>query len=291
MNVYIATLPRSGSTLLGMMLGAHKDVTHMGESAYWSMIDASASRCCCGTVGCEVLSSIQRKLSCFPDEILSIHQACGIIDVLAEPGKVRHSLSLSAEQPSLPMLEQVLKRCCLGLEVISSVTQEVFGTRVIVENSKYLTIAERLLSRGDWKVLLLTRDPRGISFSNKKAGERKGVPRPVKDKMGILLSFARQATEMALQENVLLVRYEDLCKDVAGELLRICDFIDIRFNPAMLEFKRNNGHLLMGNHMMYDFNQKIRQDIAWKDGLTQQEKDLFTQKDLVEAYERLGYTL
>jgi hypothetical protein len=34
-NVYVATLPRSGSTLLGMMINQHHLCFNMGESFFW----------------------------------------------------------------------------------------------------------------------------------------------------------------------------------------------------------------------------------------------------------------
>ncbi len=291
-NVFIATLPRSGSTLVGMILGAHSQICHIGESAYWSKMNVQAAKCCCGAIRCQTLLKISSIISAFPNEIEGIHTACGMIDSMEEPDKVRHSLSLSAPIFSQDMLIPALQMCRIGLEKIADATRTVFGKEIVVENSKYLSIAESLLDQnGNWKVIVVTRDPRGVASCNKEAGERKGVSRPVKDKINLFLSFANRATKMIQRDNVLLVRYEDLCKNTFETLGHMCQFLEVSFEERMLEFKKYKGHLLMGNYMMHDSNQKVQEDLRWRNLLSQEEKRLFMRDDLIQAYARIGYDL
>lgn len=291
-NIFIATLPRSGSTLLGMMLGAHSQVCHIGESAYWSKIDVSNSKCCCGTTGCTELIKMSEIASAYPTEIAAISDACGLIDLVEEPNKVRHHMSHSVQTMNHEFLEQTILLCCNGLERVADAARIVFGKEVIVENSKYLPIAEKLLERdSNWKVIAMIRDPRGIALSSREAGKRKGVPRPVKDKVELFLSFSRRISEMARHRNVLLIRYEDLCTNTTGTIENICAFLDITFEQRMMEFKTHKGHLLMGNHMMHDQNQEVHQDLRWHELLSSEEKWLFVRDDLIEAYAQFGYNL
>lgn len=44
----IATLPRSGYTLLGMMLGNHSSICHIGESSYCGKVSPDDVMCSCG---------------------------------------------------------------------------------------------------------------------------------------------------------------------------------------------------------------------------------------------------
>lgn len=196
-NVYIATLPRSGSTLVGMLLGAHSQVFHVGESAYWSKLDIHTAKCCCGEVKCKTLIKISKNLSCFLAEVGGIYAACSIIDFIEEPNKITHPLSLSrhANAENVREFKSILQTCCKGLDIVADTAREVSGKNIVVENSKYIPIAEMLLkTRNNWKVLIVARDPRGAAFSSKKAGERKGVPRSVKDKLDVFLSFAQRAS-------------------------------------------------------------------------------------------------
>ncbi len=291
-NVFIATLPRSGSTLAGMILGAHSQVCHIGESAYWAKLDPRSSKCCCGSIGCESLIGISNIISDFPVEMESINTACGIIDVMEEPNKIRHVLSHSAAIVDKDAFKSVMWLCCAGIERVAEAARKISGKNIIVENSKYIMIADELLKKDKkWKTIVLTRDPRGVALCSKEAGERKGVPRPVSEKIDLLASFARRAAELIRQENVLHVRYEDLCRNTTVTVECMCEFLEVSFERGMLEFKKNKGHLLMGNHMMYDSNEEIREDLDWRFALSREEKLLFEREDILLAYRNIGYNL
>ena len=162
----------------------------------------------------------------------------------------------------------------------------------MVENSKYVRIAKALLTnQPTWKVVVIVRDPRGVALSSKLAGERKNVHRPVKDKINLLLSFAKEAYAIAQTSQTIIVRYEDLCHNSVEVLEAICDFIGVEFEITMLDFKKHKGQLLMGNRMIHDDNQEIREDTRWRYLLSEEEKALFMRKDLIEVYNNLGYNL
>lgn len=291
-NVFIATLPRSGSTLMGMILGAHSQVCHIGESAYWSKLDAKAIKCCCGVIGCKKLISISNIISNYPVEIESINTACGMIDVMEEPTKIRHKLSHSSVIIDQDMFNLKIQQCCTGIEKVVDAARVVSGKNVIVENSKYILIANELIKNSrEWKIIVLTRDPRGVALSSKRAGIRKGIPRPIGEKINLFASFARRASTLIQQENVLHVRYEDLCRNTPKALENMCDFLKIPVEKNMLLFKKNKGHLLMGNHMMYDFNEEIQEDFEWRFALSHEEKLLFTKENILLAYRSIGYDL
>jgi len=211
-----------------------------------------------------------------------------------EPNKIRHSLSLSACITSHNNnLESLIQKCCRGLGRVADIARSISGREFIVENSKYLSIAETLLSSSEgWKILVITRDPRGVASCSKEAGERKNVPRPIKDKIDLCLSFAEGAVSLARNhDKVLLVRYEDLCRNTVETLDAVCSFVGVPFETSMLRFKENKGHLLMGNHMMHDKDQGVVEDLTWRQKLSTEEKELFAREDIVRAYARLGYNL
>lgn len=92
----------------------------------------------------------------------------------------------------------------------------------------------------DAKYVFLVRDPRDMALSwrnnpSHPGGIVAGARQWAHDQKQTLPNFS------AL-ENVgraTLVRYEDLVQDSEAELSRLCDFLDIEYEPQMLEFHRN----------------------------------------------------
>ena len=295
-NVYIATLPRSGSTMLGMMLGNHSDIFHIGESSYWGKINPRNVKCSCGEVGCRVLSAVYNRVS-GSNSVASIYYACRVIDRLEEPEKICHELSLPAigdnlEVEDVTNLGAKIESSCSGIEELAEAFRRLRTEGVMVDNTKCISIGRQISEREGWKVILLTRDPRGLAYSNKKSGIRKNVLRSVHSKIPVYLNFARKASELISLPNLLHVRYEDLCENPINTLIRIADFIGVSFEGVMLRFKGDRGHTLMGNRMRFDGNQRVREDVDWIDGLTKAEKEEITSNgELVSLFERLGYSL
>ena len=295
-NVYIATLPRSGSTLLGMMLGNHPECCHIGESSYWRKTSPQEVRCSCGRIGCAILTAVHEKAKANND-ISAIYEVCSAIDRKEEPEKVYHRLSLPSSEDVTDnfdpvTLKRMINRSISGLKFLAEVFRDVSGRSVIVDNTKNMEIADALACRQDWRLILMTRDPRGIAFSGKKSGERKGVPRPVEMKIPVFINFARKAISLSESERVSQLRYEDLCGNPHLSLKKICAFLDIPFDPLMLRFKRDRGHLLMGNRMRFDDNEKILPDLGWRDGLKKSERSLIEDnEELTFLYGKIGYDL
>lgn len=293
LNIYIATLPRSGSTLLGMMLNNHSEIFHTGESSYWGKLNPKYTICSCGEKRCPILMSAYEKLKSLP-EVHAIYEACSMADKIEEPGKIYHKFSLPDKNDSnrvnLSILNKKLLLSCFGLEKIADVFRELTKKEIIVDGTKNIYIAEHLAERVGWKIIILIRDPRGIASSNKNAGRRKNVPRPIEMKIPIFINFAKKTESLTTKNNVLLVRYEDLCADPKKKLCEICDFLEIAFENRILQFKSDKGHTLMGNRMRFDDSEKIIEDLSWIENLSQQEKLLICKNwKLVLLYEKFGY--
>lgn len=289
-------MPRAGATLLGMMLDNHSQIFHMGESFYWGKLNPDKIRCSCGRIACEILMRVYQEANKL-SEVQAIYNACSMIDKLEEPGKVYHSLSLPDDNqqlsPANPRnLARALELSCIGLERLAQIFRQVIGKNIIVDNTKSIYLAEYLAVRKSWKIILLTRDPRGLANSNKNSGLRKGIPRPVDMKIPVYVKFAKKALAMIQMQNVLFVRYEDLCLNPEKKLREICNFIGVSFKDSMLRFKSNKGHTLMGNRMRFDENQVVAEDTGWINGLSQEEKNMICKnKELSNLFKRLGYDL
>lgn len=295
-NVYIATLPRSGSTLLGMMLDAHSQIFHVGESSYWGKINPRDVTCSCGVIGCALLQRAY-ELMRNHQSVFDIYRYCSYIDRFEEPNKFCHQFSLPNNELFTILSPQdedrLLYSCCLGHIRVADVFRQITKKGVIVDNTKNIRIAKALVTNYDWKVILLTRDPRGVVNSSKKAGIRKGVPRPVGTKIPVLASFVRQAACLMDYSQVLHVKYEDLCSNPKSTLSLVCRFIGVEFEAKMIDFRQGRGHTLMGNRMRLDpSNNTVRLDESWKRELSLEEVSLISNNpELEKLYRKLGYTL
>lgn len=295
MNVYIATLPRSGSTLLGMIMGSHSQVYHIGESSYWGKVDVNRAKCSCGQIGCDFLKKIKSRIKDF-DKVESIYKVCAIIDNIQEPGKTYHSMSLLDSKLSnklgVELLLEDVERAVQGLDILSDSYRYITGKKVIIDNTKVITIAEQVAIKDNWKVLIITRDPRGIAYSNKKAGIRKNVPRPLSSKIPVFIDFAKRAEKLNRNKNVLLVRYEDICANPLLKITEICSFLNLDFNVDMLNFRKYRAHIIMGNRMIFGGNELIVEDMEWRSGLSDSEKELIMKnQELVQLFNNFGYEL
>ncbi len=294
-NVFIATLPRSGSTLLGMILGSHPQILHIGESSYWGKLDPNNVKCSCGDTGCKFLTIVYEEIKQTP-EIIEIYNTCSYIDIIEEPNKIYHSLSLpndkKIKQYSAQTISEHIKISCIGLKKLTDIFRKISNKNIIVDNTKSIYIAEELLKRQTWKILLLTRNPLGLAYSNKKSGIRKNVPRPLDTKIPVYINFAKKALNLIRYSNVIHIKYEELCLNTEKTIKKLCNFVQVPFIPDMLEFKKNKNHFLMGNRMRFDNNQKITEDLEWVYGLNHEEKNMiYRNSELIELFEKLGYIL
>lgn len=294
LNVYIATLPRSGSTLLGMMLGQHYKIFHIGESSYWGKLNPYNVKCSCGKTGCDFLMNVYSAIKNKP-EVAAIYFACSIIDRIEEPEKVYHPLSLPDNESSIINPKQInvyLEQSVIGLEVLSNIFRCLNRRPIIVDNTKTIYIAEQLLYRQGWKIILLTRDPRGIAYSNKQAGIRKNVPRSVETKISIFVNFAKKALNLLNSNVVLHIKYEDLCFNSKSALNKVCNFLDVDFTESMLNFRHDKGHTLMGNRMRFNETDIVVEDLGWIKGLSIKEIGIIEKNyEMRLLFERLGYQL
>lgn len=138
------------------------------------------------------------------------------------------------------------------------------GASLITDASKRPQRLYLLLRSGmvDLVVIHLIRDGRGIMYSFLQKYGRWGA------------SFRRWAgpTLMAFYLHRLAavrgmpwldVRYEDLAQRPRDTLMRVCDFLSVPFEPAMLEF-RAHEYLGIGGNRMREGQGGIRLDERWK---------------------------
>ncbi len=294
-NVYLAGLPRGGTTLISQIIGQHSGFEQMGESMYAGLLNPVGIHCSCGRVSCEVSQRIYERAKGDLD-ILAINRAYGIIDRIREPSKTPHKLTVRAMDEDMICVNDLLywiRKSCDGLEKLVEIFRLVMGDFSFIDNTKEIMFAEELIHRSGWKIILVTRDPRGMAWSSKKSGLRNSVQREVVSKVPVYLDFAKRAIILLKREKAILhVKYEDLCHKPSDIISKVCSFLEVREEGQMLNFKQRRGHTLTGNRMRFDKNQEIKEDLAWRYNLSSQELDLIESNDeLVCLYKELGYEI
>jgi hypothetical protein len=155
---------------------------------------------------------------------------------------------------------------------------KVLGADVIVDSSKeYLKGIAVYKKRPDQvRILLLTRDGRGVYYSNlKRKFSREHSVNSWKRHYARALPLLERNVD---PDHMLQVRYEDIARDTAGEVTRICDFLGIDFEPGMLEFAKHVHHSTNGNDMRFSKSSQISIDTSWRQKLTEAQVRYFEAK-------------
>jgi hypothetical protein len=240
--VYIAGLGHSGSTLLDLILGTHSAVVGLGEVGRVVAAEAAnpgqgdGTTCSCGyrAADCHFWGRLLPRLESEPE---------------ASYGR-RYGILLDS----------------FG---------EAFGREtILVDSSKYLGRLAALedLDDIDLRVLFLVRDVRSFTTSEiDTAGRRQAAGLDAR-RSSPFATFRRwhaenRKTERFLVENRLpffRLGYEELCLAPERILPRICAFLDVAYEPAMLVPVGSASHVLRGNRMRHDARRRaVSYDPRW----------------------------
>ena len=139
----------------------------------------------------------------------------------------------------------------------------------------------------------LVRDGRDVAVSHR--GTRWGTHNIVK--IAVKWSFAVQLADKVgtlLGDRYLRLRYEDLVADPATEVGRICAFLGVAYEPAMLDFHRTAEREMPEESLRWHRNSVSAPDptraAVWRDKLSEAEVQLF-QEYAADALTRFGYPI
>jgi hypothetical protein len=219
---YISGAPRSGTTLLGMILGQLRDFCDVGELwALWRPAFRNGDLCGCGLAVRECpfwLAVVRRAVG--PD-YGSVGPALGDL----------HRQWMGTTRAPLVWLHQRGWRRRAAYDEYAAALgrhyraiAEVSGARVVVDSSKMASDA--LLASGlpgiSLSVIHCVRDPRGVAWSWQKQARQPGPDGRPLDQHGSAASAARWVAYNALARTLVAprlgerfrtVRYEDLIAD------------------------------------------------------------------------------
>ncbi|MFR9778714.1 sulfotransferase family protein [Micromonospora sp. MS34] len=230
--LYITGWCRSGTTVLGNVLGELPGVVHVGELHYlWrnGVLDSGTnSTCGCGdaVARCPLWSDVLTKVA-GDDPVAFARSATAD---LAGGLRTRHTWRRLKGLPS--PAGRAVERLAATYQAIAAVT----GSRLIIDGSKYPAEAAALLHRPDidLRVLHMVRDPRATAHSWRRA--KAYIPA-----MGAIRSTAywvafNAASDRIAQEargRYLRLRYEDFVTDPQATLRAVLDLCDLPDEPPV----------------------------------------------------------
>jgi len=176
-------------------------------------------------------------------------------------------------------------------QALLEAASEVTGRRVFVDASKIPHRLDWLVRSGaadawDLRVIHVIRNGLGVASGYKRRG--RSVLRGALSWRLRHARIKRLISSLAPAQNFMQLHYEELCSDPAGTTQRICEFIDVPFDPDMLNFRSRIQHQLGGNKMRFSSDKDIRLDERWKTEITSWDKIVF-RAIAGRVQRRLGY--
>ena len=294
--VYIASIGRSGSTLLESMLGAHSKMQTMGELHIWPHeIEMGGVReCSCGRYvqDCTFWSEMERR-----------------VDPLGQPSprlnyfREKHNAGRTLRLPRLDAFKTDYKPSPEEAEAIRLYGENnrvIFQTFLDLleeqhdERPEWIVDASKDPYRLAWlhhsglfniRVVHLVKNPCAFIYSVTKhlIGEQASFNPPrrwyytARQSVAWIIQnglFSRFAAHHFTQGEYLLLNYETLASAPHDSFKQVCEHIGSPYEPAAVENFRMGGlHTIAGNPMRYE-TRPIALDEKWKTRLPRSSKAL-----------------
>lgn len=270
--IYIAGMPRSGSTILGRLLGELPGAVHVGELGLFTTPQFLA------VAGCECRQSVAEC-----GFWQAVFKCAGGFDAaeLDALQKTRSRYRLRTLPrlllPKTPEQTRRLREYLSALGRLYAAVRDVSGAKVIVDGSKdpIYGLLLSLVPSVDLQVVHLVRDSRAVAFSHqrvKKYSPHRADSGHLPRSAPWLTALAWSATTLLLgaarSPRPLLLRYEDFVADPAAAVQRLWERTGEPLPP--LEFLSqpvlhlHQGHTVAGNPDRYQSEVKIKPDVEWQ---------------------------
>ena len=243
----IRGLGHSGTTILDLSLGAHPQLVGLGEAA--RILERPAP-------GDETRGPAQLRRE------LRFKRCCTCGAVAAQCPVWGPMLEWLPAHDGLSLAEKTLR-------LLDGVKRNHPEARWAVDSYQDDMVLPFLEDPDlDIRIVHLTRDIRSWVHSRSRDGRRRRQWLPgLKPLLRWCRVNARQATRLdSTGRPVYRLGYEQLALDPEGSLRRLCQWLEIDFDPRMLApAQHSNSHILSGNRMRFDASrgQSIRYDGAW----------------------------
>lgn len=286
--IYIASIGRSGTTLLDSMLGAHSQIITVGEFEIWphEIRLGGVRPCSCGqhVHQCPFWTAVR-------DRVDPMTQPVPRLDAFREKhnaGKTLRREHLNAFRPGPvdPATEAAIRQYGENnyalYQAILDVAEEQTGTRPawIADSSKDVYRLLWLLRSGlfNIKVLHMVKNPRGFVYSVTKQWltsadplrHQKRLYYTARQSLAWVIRnrlFSKVADNHLAPEDYLLLQYETLAETPYDTFRQVCNLIGIPYQEdAVHNFREGSQHTIAGNPMRYE-RRGIQLDEKWKTNL------------------------
>jgi hypothetical protein len=276
--LYIAGSGRSGSTILGDILGQIDGFCHMGELRYiWERGLIENWLCGCGVPfkECETWKAILDKA--FEGKI-NAHE---MMHAFKSGIRIRHTPLLLIPQGRAILMSHLPQHYLSSLRNLYQAIQEVTKSRVIIDSSKLPSYGYTLamMSNLEVYVIHLIRDSRAVAFSWSRKKLDPGQGRFMSE-MGLMkssllwliLNIGAETLRYHEKLKYMKIRYEDFIKSprtIITNIVRFIDempFIDEHKMPFIDEhtIRMRFNHTVSGNPSRFQHGTvKLKADIEW----------------------------
>ena len=289
----VCSAARSGSTMLDLLLGGNSKAASLGEFSFLGKALALDQPCTCGetvlrcSAWAEVFSEILRRrnidLTSSPYALEEWHAlASTVVDSRHQTRwfTVRQKLvsaycdlvygSQTGARLNHPLPYSLHQRCKNAMflyETIGDVWGSAFGIDTLIDSSKIVhkAVALKQFAPQKIKVIFLTRDGRGVFHSRLSSGF--SHDEALRGWRRYNLRAQKLLPRHFDQTQLLRLKYEDLVEQPEQSTRRVCEFLSIPFEEAMLTLQPQHAHLVNGNDMRLKGEQKISPDTRWRNEL------------------------
>jgi hypothetical protein len=283
--VYILCVGHSGSTMLDLMLGLHKDLFSTGElqylpNQYHRNLYVSTERkhgleCSCGRsfLDCKIWSKVRESICQQTDAKICKYPLKFKIDFLKKHSRqnlmiyhkiLRRVFSFAVQNNLhfiMNLFEAAHKRSLKHNKLLYQTIENLTKAKYIIDSSKDL-FRLWLLTKAelDIRVIVLKRDIYGVASSMKKLGMD---PIKMADNW---LRFYNQSRiflkNISAESKIFHLDYEEMVSDPLNTMNRVFAFLDIdQIAKLPAKIFPSNYHLVGGNGIRYSESLEIRKDM------------------------------
>lgn len=288
---YVAGWMRSGTTLVGEVLGSMPGAVAIGElSGVWREA-ASGRPCSCGArlSDCPLWGPALEAVSA--EHGIRESDRVGVAELARRVLRTRKAGQLAklAQQSRRDWPQEVRRYVAITSTLLRSIAERT-GAHVIVDSSKlppgFLTAA--LVPGAEVRVVHIVRDPRAVAHSELKTRHRQGAEKELLPPGRSALSSAYCWTGFNLAVNrhahradaYVRVSYEDFAAQPQDASTNLARFLGL---PPGLTWRADGviklaeSHLAVGNPNRFATRERtIRPDLAWREQMRPRDRLLVT---------------
>lgn len=296
--VYLLAASHSGSTLVGLLLGSHPEISTVGELKFTSLGDIDRYRCSCGAflLQCPfwmgVRSEVAARGRAFDPGDGSTDLFSGVSPYVRRALRPLHrgaflELVRDGVLQAAPSWRSHLRSWQEANALLVQTVSRITGKPVVVDSSKVGIRLKYLLRNPalEVRVLRIVRDGRAVALTyvdparfadasdeQLRGGGSGGDRAAERLSMGQAARAWRRSNEAAQKivarlprEASRVIRYEDVCADPHATLRPVLEWIGV--DPrAPLGLARGTYHVV-GNGMRLDSTREVKLDDRWRTAL------------------------